>query len=459
MSLINQVLNDLEKRGASTDIGDATLCVVAIRQQHGKFWLLVATATVLVVAAIAWLKWGTDDPLKAPSVALATAPASMEVQPASQPADTATAEVPPELAAPALRLSFDLDSASNAAPAQEKPLLLLTPFISAVSPNPAISLGMPQTVTISGINYASDATITLRTPGGKAYAKRQIVTQNSEKIVISTNFADIAGPWSVEVVNAGDHSSGQLSSGQFTFTVQADAEVASVQTQNKAALTAAKGARSSAKPAAVEMQSAVISAGGVSKQPTQMTTQQQAENKFRNAYVLMQQGQASAAIRGFKAALQLDAGHLVARQTLVRLLLDDKRNAEAERVLQEGLKHDPKQSSLAMLLARMQVARDELPKALDTLQKTLPYAQQQADYQAFVAALMQRLNRHKEAIVYYQNALQLNPQSGVWLMGLGISLRAEQRNADARDAFNRAMASHNLSAELQAFVTQQLKEL
>jgi MSHA biogenesis protein MshN len=93
------------------------------------------------------------------------------------------------------------------------------------------------------------------------------------------------------------------------------------------------------------------------------------------------------------------------------------------------------------------------------MQKSLHYAQQQADYQAFLAALLQRQNRHKEAIVYFQNAVQLSPQSGVWLMGLGISLRAEQRNAEARDAFNRAMGARNLSAELQAFVTQQLKEL
>jgi MSHA biogenesis protein MshN len=43
-------------------------------------------------------------------------------------------------------------------------------------------------------------------------------------------------------------------------------------------------------------------------------------------------------------------------------------------------------------------------------------------------------------------------------MGLGISLQAENRLAEAQEAFNRAKASHTLSPELQAFVDQQLKQ-
>jgi len=72
---------------------------------------------------------------------------------------------------------------------------------------------------------------------------------------------------------------------------------------------------------------------------------------------------------------------------------------------------------------------------------------------------LQRQNKHKEAINYFQNAVQLSPQSGVWQMGLAISLRAEQRNAEARDAFTRALETRTLSAELQSFVAKQLKEL
>lgn len=199
--------------------------------------------------------------------------------------------------------------------------------------------------------------------------------------------------------------------------------------------------------------------GSVNKQIKQVSPQQLADNEFRKANGLMQQGRSTEAITAYEEALQLDASHDSARQALVSLLLESKRNTDAERVLQDGLKHNPKHGSFSMLLARLQVERNELALALETLQKGLPYAERQADYQAFVAALLQRQGRHKEAVAHYQTALQLSPGSGIWLMGLGISLQALQHNEEARDAFKRAIESHTLNAELQAFVSQRLKEL
>ena len=209
----------------------------------------------------------------------------------------------------------------------------------------------------------------------------------------------------------------------------------------------------------VEIGVVPVQNGGVDKQFKPLSVQQQADNEFRRANGLMQQGHIDEALAGYEAALQLDAGHEAARQAMAVLLLQKKRNADAERVLQDGLKHNIKHRGFAMLLARIQLERDASWSALLVLQKTLPYAERQADYRAFVAALLQRLNRHKEAVAHYRAAVQLAPDSGVWWMGLGISLQALQRNEEARAAFNRALASHTLNADLQAFVAQQLKEL
>ena len=452
MSLINQVLNDLEKRGASTNIGEATIRVVPMRRNHGTLWLFIAAISVSVLAASAWLKWGAETQIKAPQLALPAAPVSTEVQPAAVTSVSAK-DIPAAATPPATRLNSK-PGPTKAAALPGQPLLLLKPVITAVSPNPAISKGAPQTLTITGNHFADDATVVLFTPKGRKYVKRKIIKQNSAQIVISAYFGNSAGQWSVGVANSSGNSSGH-----FAFAVQAEPVIASVPTQDKPALAAVSETPSVAKPAPADVPALVLPAGGVSKQPTQITLQQQAENEFRKAYVLMQQGQTNAAISGYETAIKLDAGHNVARQTLVRMLLENKRNAEAERLLQEGLQHDPKQHSMSMLLARIQVGRNELDLALETMQKSLPYADKQADYQSFVAALLQRKNRHKEAISHFEHALQINPKSGVWLMGMGISLRAEQRTEEAREAFKRALESNSLSAELQSFVKQQLKEL
>ena len=444
MSLINQVLNDLEKRGASTNIGEATIRVVPLRQKHNTFWLALLAVAVLVLAATAWMKWGSETQVfRNPPAVMANSPAPVLIQPVSQPLASTANGVQVDMAASASQIS------SPPATVPEKPLVILAPTISAVNPNTATSLDAEQTITVSGSYFANDATLVLRTPRRNVYKLRKIDMQNSGQIVFSANFNKKAGLWSVEVVNPSGHSSGQ-----FTFNVGPAPVVAGNQVQNKTLLSAPKNKKNPAKLVEVEMPSS-----GINKQPTQMTPQQQAENEFRKAYGLMHKGQIEAAISGFETTLQLDSDHIVARQTLVRLLLDNKRNADAERVLQEGLQYNPKQYSLALLLARIQVGHSELDQALETMQKSLPYAAKQADYQAFVAALLQRQSRHKEAISYFRNALQLSPQSGVWLMGLGISLRAEQRIPDARDAFNRAIESHSLNADLLSFVTQQLKEL
>lgn len=205
----------------------------------------------------------------------------------------------------------------------------------------------------------------------------------------------------------------------------------------------------------------------LNKQVRELTPQQRAENQYRRASSLLQQGKSADAVAELEQALQIDPLHAAARQTLVGLLLEVKRQDEAIRRLQEGLKLDADQPGLAMILARLQVEKGELRPALDTLQRSLPFAANRADYQAFLAALLQRNKQHKEAADHYVLALQNAPkngpqngtQTGLWWMGLGISLQAENRVAEAQDAYGRAKASNTLSAELQAYVDQKLSQL
>ena len=59
----------------------------------------------------------------------------------------------------------------------------------------------------------------------------------------------------------------------------------------------------------------------------------------------------------------------------------------------------------------------------------------------------------------YLLAVRMAPQSGIWWMGLGISLQADSRNAEAQESFTRAKATNSLSAELAGFVDQKLAQL
>jgi MSHA biogenesis protein MshN len=189
------------------------------------------------------------------------------------------------------------------------------------------------------------------------------------------------------------------------------------------------------------------------------TQRDRAENEFRRAVNLVNQGRIAEGMDGFRRALEIDPGHETARQTMVALLLEAKRVDEAALSLQEGLALNTDNTGFAMLLARIMVERNDIPAALFVLQRHAAPPDRNPDFHAFAAALYQRLDRHKEAIEQYQAALRLAPSAGVWWMGLGISFQAVERPKEALEAFTRARSAGNLAPNLVSFVDQKLRQL
>lgn len=187
------------------------------------------------------------------------------------------------------------------------------------------------------------------------------------------------------------------------------------------------------------------------------TTAQRAENGYRRALAGLEDGRVTEAIGHLEGALRADPRHEAARQTLVGLLIEAKRPDEAIRQLGAALALDPRQPAMAMLMARLQLERGS--PGIDTLMRTLPYAAGNGEYQAFLAGALAREGRHREAAEHYGVALRTAPQNGVWWMGLGISLQAEKRTAEALAAYQKARESGTLSPELQGFVDRKLKQL
>lgn len=187
-----------------------------------------------------------------------------------------------------------------------------------------------------------------------------------------------------------------------------------------------------------------------------MSARQSAESMYRRATAALQDGRVRDSIALLEDALEVEPRHDAARQTLVGLLVEQRRGEDAMRVLQNGLVLDPRQPSMAMLLARLQIEHGGT--GIDTLVRSLPYAAGDPDYHGFLAGALQRAQRHHEAIDQYQAAVRAAPGNGVWWMGLGISLQAEKRAAEAADAYSRALGTGTLSQELRTFVERRLDQ-
>lgn len=202
-----------------------------------------------------------------------------------------------------------------------------------------------------------------------------------------------------------------------------------------------------------------VSADSATLGMKRVSKEQQADFRYREALSLMAQSRAPDAQTALEDALRLDPKNLAARQALLSVFLTAKRYPQAEQVLQEGLRLNLAVAPLATALASVQLERGDAAAALATLEKYAPQTHGAAEYHGVYAALLQRTGRHAEAIEQFQAALKIQANHAPWLMGLGISLQAEKRYADAEHAYSRARAGNGLSPELQAFVEQRLQQI
>lgn len=398
MSVINQVLQDLEKRGApvTRDHADdvtSQVRAVPMRQAVAGAWLYGLVLLGLLAVAGGWFFLNTPHRVSAPLVA------SSQPSKPIQPADSHTPPTPPAQA------------------------------VATVATAPVVA-STPVTVP----------------------APASLITDTSAvPLLLSLKLGDIHPPKAVAVTSQDVPARAEKPK---PVTAAAPALKASVEPVAPVAPMLDKSVVVKSPPST----SAPVGPTVDGKQIKQVNPRQRAEHEFRKAVALMHQGRINEALDGYGTALQYDAAYEAARQAMAGLLLENQRSGEAERILQEGVKLNPRQTGFVMILARIQMERGDAAAALDTLQKSLPHAINQAEYRAFMGALLQRQSRHKEAAEHYRAAVSLSPGSGVWLMGLGISLQAEGQTAEAHDAFLRARESHSLNTDLQAFVEQRIKQ-
>lgn len=210
---------------------------------------------------------------------------------------------------------------------------------------------------------------------------------------------------------------------------------------------------------AVPKVAATTNTGPVSieKSPILATPRDRADAEYRKAETAQATGRSGEATEALRAALKHDAGHVPARQALLRQLLDQRRFEEAMTMLQEGLDLQPMQTGWAMSLARLQLERGDPTAADRTLGRSQAYAEANADYAAFQGHLKTKLGAHRLAVAHYQRAARLAPGEGRWWLGLGLAQEADGKSAESKEALRRALASATLSSELTAVAEQHLR--
>jgi MSHA biogenesis protein MshN len=426
MSLINQVLQDLEARHArqSDDVQvPRQVRAVAVPTRRSRRGVVVMLLGLLGVAVVAFLLWSGNPSLRSKLHALRTGVSDA-------PSAKMAAQVPAEEAV-----------ASEVVEAQVEAALMI----------PVFQLS-EELSKIPGPSEKSFAAKSAKVTAG-ATPQTRPASGASGKQVAASGPTSLAGPRSETVAPQKSQAKPDEAG------VRAEDAIKKSGSQNDALATVASANDSADETLEEVVIPADIAPGPIEKQARQLTAFERAENAFRLGVASLRRGQMADAEAQFRAAISEDRSHDASLQALVGILIDAGRQADAEAVLAESLSVNPRQPKQAMILARLQVERGDLDLAIQTLETTRTYAGTDGVYLSFLGAVFQRAGRHEEAVAQYRNALAFMPRNPIWLMGLGISLRALDRNDEARQAFDEAAAIGTLNPGLQAFVEQQRSQL
>ena len=402
MSLVNQMLQDLDRRRALVvETGTLSAQARALPPQRRELpWKTVAVALIGLVsgaAALGW--WVKPHPAEVPNETMSRGAdrSARPAEPTPGPADRTTPAVRSNPAAVSADITTAVRSHGN---------------IDAASP-PAVSRAP------AGVGTAAP-------PAPVAAARSRPIEQR--KATVAPEPPRTATPAASAETNL----------------ATADKPANPPPRQDAQSASAPPVAPARPEPARIE------------KRPRMPSAQERADQAYRQASASASQGRIGQAMDELRAALREDPSHLPARRMLAAELAQRGELSEAVEVLRDGLAADPARPALAVALARLQAEQGDNRGALATLAASAGAGAGDAEFRGLHAAILQRVERHQEAGEEYRAALRLLPGAGAWMVGLGISLERLGLDAEAREAFLQARAAGSLSAPLAAFVNRKL---
>jgi tetratricopeptide (TPR) repeat protein len=174
------------------------------------------------------------------------------------------------------------------------------------------------------------------------------------------------------------------------------------------------------------------------------------------ALELLARGRSVEAMGLLAQLLQQAPDNAKARATLAALQAEAGRRDLALQTLLAGSTIEP--ARFAAAAARLQAELGDARAALATLDR-VPEAVREAAHDALVGGIAQRAGEHTRAVDAFQRALRTPNAPAVWWAGLAISLESLDRRTPALDAFRRAAADPSLPVAARTYALDRIAAL
>ena len=177
-----------------------------------------------------------------------------------------------------------------------------------------------------------------------------------------------------------------------------------------------------------------------------------------NAHMAIARGDLAEAETLLQQHLQRASNDLAARELLIGLMLRGNRYTAAMAQLDQGLMHHPRHPKFVMIKARLLAQNGDTAAAIQLLERSPVAGRGGVQLRQMLGALYQQQGRYEEAVESYRTLLTFTPSAGPAWVGLAISLDA-LGDAEAPDAYRRALALGSLPVPAAAYARQRIVEL
>jgi MSHA biogenesis protein MshN len=201
-----------------------------------------------------------------------------------------------------------------------------------------------------------------------------------------------------------------------------------------------------------------IQSDAIELQPVELSPAVKAQNAYDQIMSNMNTLSSYQAIGQLQGLLNEHPTFKPARTTLAAMLIKYGNSAQALTILEKGLTQTPSDKQMAELTAHILVEKNQITQALRILKQAQPATiQADPDYYALMAGLYLQEKDYLEAQNFYQALTDLNPQNGTWWAGLAITSAKLGQSQLAMSAYNRAETVGGLSPALQAYIDQTIQ--
>jgi MSHA biogenesis protein MshN len=143
------------------------------------------------------------------------------------------------------------------------------------------------------------------------------------------------------------------------------------------------------------------------------------------------------------------------RKKLAALWFGRQAYQDAVNLLSQGIALDSKDSSLRQMKARIHLKQGQARAALNTLRPLAKLKDEQ--YQIMLANTAQQAQHNKAGVDAYQMLISMQPEMGRWHLGLAVLYDKDSQFKRASEAYNKALTKNDLSVSSEQFVKERIQ--